>query len=304
MVLLWLIPLLVSAYDFEIKDTLALRAGPGRLSYDGLRFICGLRLEDGAERLYEYTRASLDDDWGAPEPVAGQINEGSNNSQATLSADGRILIFVRNQTDLWEDNDLWMATRKDTTESFGDLRRVTELAAEGAEAYPFLSSNGRRLYYVAYQGLMTARYHKGKGVFKEPEPVLDSPSIISAWLSRDELSIVISDGYTLSFAERKSLKKPFANFTSILIPDNLGFVSSPSFDPNGELYLYCSVDIEETEEFWDRFDQGIIEGLLEEEENITEDTPEESSLDMVLILTPTRNTPRNTRNIRNMQGGK
>lgn len=299
MLLLWVIPLLLYAYDFEIKDTLALRASPGRLSPDGLRFICGLKAEDGAERLYEYTRASLDDDWGAPELLAGEINEASrpfNSSQPTLSADGRMIVFVCNSKGFWEDNDLWMATRKDTTKPFSNIRMIAVLATEGAEAYPFLSCDGRRLYYVTDQGLTMAKYHKGKGVFKELELVLfeDSPSIISAWLSADELSIVISDGYALSYAERKSLKEPLCKPTPIFISDNLGFVASPSFDPNGELYLYCSFEMQETEESRNRFDKGIIEGLLEEEGNITEDTPEESSLDMILILTPTHN----------VQGGK
>ena len=65
-----------------------------------------------------------------------------------LSQDGKTLYYGGSRTDLGGDGstDIYVATRPDTSQVFGSIRRVKELATSGDEAPDWISPDGCRLY--------------------------------------------------------------------------------------------------------------------------------------------------------------
>jgi len=242
----WLLGATPECEGFLITDTLVVGAGPGRLSSDGLRFVCGLVEPDGRQRLYVWSRRSLRARWKGPVPLGVSVDSASS-IQPTLSDDGLRLVFVRNQEGRWEDNDLWMAERCSTRLPFGAPRPLDELNTDDVEAYPLLSGDGRRLYYTCKDGIMVSVFDEKRGRFGEPEPVAitgirEGVSMSSCWLSPDELTLVgmVFSG-ALLYARRPSLDAGFTVVDCCVSFDMQGvFLSCPSFSPKGELYLYAS----------------------------------------------------------------
>lgn len=242
---------------YSLEDTLVTpNAVPGRVSSNGLYFIGGFSNENDKELLYLWKRSTLDAAWSEPILLKGEINEltdSSGNMQPTITDDGLVIIFVRNPGSGWEGNDLWIATRASVYEAFGDVRSLDELNTDDAEAYPWLSANGSRVYYTANDMILVAEYDaKAKKFGNVKEVVLDGiESPISCWLSPDEKTILVTDGYSLYRSERKSTTKSFGKPEEVALefPDNEdGFFSSPSLDPKGDLYVYISVQMASQEE--------------------------------------------------------
>ncbi|MBN2381075.1 PD40 domain-containing protein [candidate division WOR-3 bacterium] len=285
-------------YDYEVftvVDTLATNVNPGHLSPDGRTFICGLKDDDGYELLYQWQRRSLKASWKGPQLLTGQINEvvaeedlqpqegpdasipGSySNSQPTITDDGLNMIFVRNHNGLWEGNDLWMATRESSKAAFDNVRRIDELGSDStAESYPFISANGKRLYYIADTVIVVSEFDENSGRFSKPE-ALKLPwdrDFISCWLSADEL-LFVAITYTneLFYAERTKIDLPFKEIRSLDLGLQGIFLASLSFDPKGDLYLYGSMSHE--------VDEPVIENKYPED-----DYKEHYSETMILILT-------------------
>jgi hypothetical protein len=291
-ILTWLLPAQTGSEcaSFEIVDTLAIGVNPGHLSPDGLTFICGMEDEKGRELLYRWARRSLKARWKGPVPLAGGVNEipdSVNNMQSTVSADGLRMVFVRNRTGTWGDNDLWMAERGSLKEPFDGVRKLTELNSDSTgESYPFICADGGHLYYTTDEGIMVAGFDERTARFYEPK-LLKQPwgeDVLSCWLSADELTFVgLNYMGELLYAERTS---PAASFEAIKTLDlSLQgiFLSSPSFSPNGELYLYASVSCYENSMEDDGVDvtvEAIGEAAVEEEV----DQKTGATLNVILIL--------------------
>lgn len=147
-----------------------------------------------------------------------------------------------------------------------DFRKLDELCREGrAEAYPWISPDGLRLYYIAEDdnnpeeyGLdvvfMSERKSQG-GRFSKPQPVPMNfkGGVTSAWLTQDELTIYLvveswdsdfgEDQYPMVVGTRESMNSPFTDFRPIELMGVDGFVSGPSLTPNlTEMYLYYSTN--------------------------------------------------------------
>lgn len=275
-----------------LEPLVAEGANPGRLSPDGLSFICGLKdakRTSEREMLFEWRRANLDEPWQGPFLLEGKINElsgSADNMQPTISDDGLLLVFVRNETGSWEDNDLWLATRSSPDAPFDMIRAIDELNTSVAEAYPFITSDGKKLYYITDDGLMVAEFSRKKGEFKNADLMALPEEItpMSAWVSSDELEFVISDGSVLFHLSRQSAKKDLGDFEKVELPDDLGFVSSPSFDHAGNLYLYESLTYEaDYEENWIE-DEVNLEFLEDDELDESDTDYESSSLTRIIVL--------------------
>lgn len=236
--------------SWEIIDTLAVEVNPGHLSPDGLRFYYGLLDDQGEELLYELNRRSLKARWRGPFLLDGSVNDTTvtywmDNMQPTVSGDGLRMVYVRNPGESWGTNDLWMASRSSKKDLFGSVRPLDELNTDDVEAYPFLSVDGNRLYYTASLGLMVSAFDQSSGRFANPRnidlPWVETPT--SCWLSSDELTILVtSDINVIMVGERTTLYEDFSVSDSIFLPEGF-FVSSPSLDPGGELYVYVSTAI-------------------------------------------------------------
>lgn len=85
-----------------------LDAAPGQLSKDGLTYYLSMKdNEAGTEYLYKQTRISLDGKWSDPVRMDNLNNLDVLNIQPSFAADNLTVVFVRNTTDSWSDNDLY-----------------------------------------------------------------------------------------------------------------------------------------------------------------------------------------------------
>lgn len=263
---------------YEVVDTLATYANPGRLSPDGLTFVCGLVEDDGNQFLHYWSRSTMDDAWEGPHLIEGKINEiGSftENMQPTISSDGLRMVFVRNDESSWVSNDLWMAIRTSISEPFDSIRELEELNTYNVEAYPYITARGNRLYYTFMDGLMVAEYDPQTGYYTNPDTVpLDwTGFLISCWVSADEKTLVFNDGGELYYASRSRNTEGFVVRDSFSFSEEISFRAAPSFDADGELYLYVpgTYDYDYDEEYdgvelyKDYFD-GDGEGLDDNDE--------------------------------------
>lgn len=231
---------------FRVEDTLVSPyAVPGRLSPSGKTFVAGISDEDGHDLLYQWTRVTLEKPWQGPTLIAGAVNEIADtvsNMQPTISKDGLMLVYTRNKGGGWEANDLWMATRSSTEEPFDNVRPLSELNTDDAEAYPYLAPSGSRLYYTSSSMIMVAEYDKNKKEFGNATEVElpEIESAISCWVSADEKTMLVTDGSAIYFAERGSVKESFGETATLTLEEVDAFVSAPSIDANGDLYVYIS----------------------------------------------------------------
>ena len=106
--------------QYTLTDTLHVpsnyNAGPGQLSKDGLKFYAALFISiENKTKLFQYSRSSLSSTFDALtlmllDVSINDINY-SSNTQPSVSADGNIIVWVRNACGIvWNDNDLFIAT--------------------------------------------------------------------------------------------------------------------------------------------------------------------------------------------------
>jgi hypothetical protein len=140
---------------------------------------------------------------------------------------------------------------------FDSIRALSELNLPlNAEAYPWISDDGLRLYYTMETDsvdmiVLSKREHIDSS-FKTPQILSINSSLsdnLSQWLTRDELNIYFfikeSDNYlksTLYHSERKSREDEFGKPSKVVLQGNIsGFLWGPSFTMDmKKLYLYNS----------------------------------------------------------------
>jgi hypothetical protein len=240
----------VAHIDYTVFDSITSFSGivnPGQLSKDGLHYIFSIT-NGSRSRIYVLNRPDTESAFSHLELIQGRINDTlimQKNIQPTLSADGNTIVFVRNSTSSWGDNDLYIAVRQTFEMRFDSLRALTEInAPDKADAYPWLSPDGLRLYYtradVDDRIYFTERSSTDQ-LFQSPLPVSIpyEGDIRSAWLTDDEKTIL----FTSSGAILKSTliaPQTFDTPTVVVAEDAVAsFVSGPSYC-NNELYFFKS----------------------------------------------------------------
>ncbi|NVB79203.1 MAG: hypothetical protein HOV81_12450 [Kofleriaceae bacterium] len=103
--------------------------------------------------------------WGNTERLAMLASIGDDWEPA-MSIDGLVLVFASNRDDVV--NHLYVATRASTSESFDNVRALTELTGGTMrEDSPAWSLDGSRLYFSRGSRAMSAE-HLGGGMFAAP----------------------------------------------------------------------------------------------------------------------------------------
>lgn len=122
----------------------------GRINAEGTRlisFVSNLSLALDSTELLEARRASPLEAWAAQAPIV-ELNTPMADAAPTLANSFRVIVFASNRTGS-QDLDLYIADRTDLDAPFGAAVRITELATTAREEDPWLSPDGRILFYAS-----------------------------------------------------------------------------------------------------------------------------------------------------------
>jgi Tol biopolymer transport system component len=161
----------------------------------------------GSRDIWVATRATTDDDWGAPVNLGPTVNSSSGDATPSISADGLELYFISTRSGGFGENDLWMttrATKDDPWESPVNLGPTVN--SPFIEFAPTISSDGLELYFCStrpggYDGdeiWVTRREAKDA---PWSEPVNLGPTVNSPYL--DATGSISSDGLALFFQSNR-----------------------------------------------------------------------------------------------------
>jgi len=105
----------------------------------------------GSYDLWMSTRATVQDNWGAPVNIGGVVNSGSWDHGPSLSCDERALVFTSNRPGGFGGYDLWMTTRKTPGDPWGPpINLGPRINSSGHEDAPAISADARMLYFLAH----------------------------------------------------------------------------------------------------------------------------------------------------------
>lgn len=120
-----------------------------RLTPDGLSlmFVSGRPSENLHSNIWQSSRATLSSAFSIPVELPG-VNSDTRDEGFWLSADGLTLLFASNRVP--EANmDIWVATRGDVGESFGEAQNLEVVNTDGIEIDPALTLDGFELFFAS-----------------------------------------------------------------------------------------------------------------------------------------------------------
>jgi hypothetical protein len=124
-----------------------------KISGDGLIFVFASNRAggQGSYDLWMSTRATIQDNWGAPVNLGGVVNSGSFDHAPSLSSDERALVFTSNRPGGFGGYDLWMTTRKTPSDPWGPpINLGPRINSSGHEDAAAISADARMLYFLAH----------------------------------------------------------------------------------------------------------------------------------------------------------
>lgn len=234
----------------NIPDTY--EVGPGQLSKDGRNLLLGL-IDGDLENLADlhsdiYAYKVTPDASALPITAMNLYNpvDSMRLFQVTASQNETHLVFVVNAYSGWNDNELGIAD-KNPDGTYSKIRMLTELNDPlVSDAYPWMSSDGLRLYYTRNFKLMFAERTNAQSTFSAPVEVDFTGDVqlevVSIWLSNDEKTIFLVANNRIYRSVRKSTTESFP--LPSLYSDEFSdfyFISGLSFAPDKRtMYLYYS----------------------------------------------------------------
>jgi len=111
----------------------------------------------GARDLFSTRRADRSSRW-SPLEARADLNTSSDDSTASIAADGLELYFSSDRPGAMGERDLWVATRADPDSPFGAAELLVELNSTADESNPWVSADGRRIYFDTNRDGVTAIY--------------------------------------------------------------------------------------------------------------------------------------------------
>lgn len=240
LILLMLIPVLLFAqeekykkipgvkYMRQIQASNDAQLNPGQVSKDSKRYYCPEITADGKAVVKVY-----DMKFKLLSAYQVEIPEGMEFAgKISLTEDEQVLLFTVTTDNSWSNNDLVIAEFDPKTRSYRKPRLLGEVNESGvADAYPYISADGLRIYWVRDNYIMYSSRKDRKFVFRYPDELkLQYPesSVLSCWLSSDELTLYFITLETIIYkCTRKSLSEPFS--TPEIFSDkwnNAGFFSA------------------------------------------------------------------------------
>jgi hypothetical protein len=228
------VPGLASATDAEY--------GP-RYSPDELTAYLGYGPQGGNARISIARRASVDDAFTTPQPIAALASELPQLSP-TVTADQLTLVYT-----LWGDEEaLWMTTRASTDDEFGAPVHLDAFDGLGNARQASLTRDGSELWFTTDDGI----YRATRAGDTYQDPVLTIPrggggELVYATPSADALTIYVTEILAASLvwrAERATTADPLGQRELVTMPGVVdGYVIASWLSDDGcRLYGYQSAN--------------------------------------------------------------
>ncbi len=123
------------------------------ISADGLELYFASGPSRGGSGLYDLwlaTRATTEDDWGAPNNLGPSLNSPVQDSCPSISADGLSLFFMSDRTGGQGDFDIWMTSRVTKEHNWSPPVNLGPVVNSSAnDLFPHISANGSTLYFCS-----------------------------------------------------------------------------------------------------------------------------------------------------------
>lgn len=117
---------------------------PTSLSYDGKELYMVKRNEDNNDIYVSYLGTDF---WSKARPLGQNINTGTHETHASISSDGNTLYFTSDRRGGYGGLDIYRSSRS-ASGDWGEAENLGPIInTEGNEETPFLSDNGKQLYF-------------------------------------------------------------------------------------------------------------------------------------------------------------
>jgi peptidoglycan-associated lipoprotein len=207
---------------------------------------------EGTYDIWVSTRATKEDDWGAPTNLGPQINTPDWQTNPCISADGLELYFV--------DWDLWVVRRATVSDPWGEPEKdsLININTSNAGMSPGLSSDGLSLFLSSWDDWLDL-YVSTRPTKDDlwSEPVSLGPTVNgvnSTWLDRDPA--ISADGLVLIFSSdrdggyggrdlwmtrRSTIDGPWSEPVNLGPTINSGgWEAGPDISADGRSLLFCA----------------------------------------------------------------
>jgi len=171
--------------------------------------------------------------------------------QVSLTEDEKTIVFTVTNDNSWANNELCIAELENKNKSYVKTRILGELnEEEEADAYPTISSDGLRIFWVSNDKFYTSSRKERNHAFRDKTEIrLLSKSIGSAWISPDETFVYLVSSGTVYVSERKNTNSVFAaaeiHSESF---QNIGFISGYNETKSKIAAVYVAFDDEDSSE--------------------------------------------------------
>ena len=125
---------------------------PGDISTDGLEmYICSIRPGgQGYADIWVTRRATIYDDWGAPENLGPVVNGPQEDGPPSLSPDGLELYFDSERPGGYGPFDIWVSKRATTDDGWGEPVNLGPIVNSSSyDGHPSVSADGLSLFYYS-----------------------------------------------------------------------------------------------------------------------------------------------------------
>lgn len=127
-----------------------------RVSPDELTlYFCSQRASS-ADDLWRATRSARSDAFGAP-TVVSELNSSGNDAGASLTPDGKLVLFASDRSGGVGGMDIYRATRENTANPFSPPELVAELSSSADDFDVQLSADGQEVFFASNRNSVNYR---------------------------------------------------------------------------------------------------------------------------------------------------
>jgi Tol biopolymer transport system component len=185
---------------------------------DRLSLFVGSDRPGGGNNLYAASRQSVNDEFDGLVPVTKLNKANTNTFPSSISRDGRALYMFSDRSG---NGDIYMATRSSLIVEFDPPTLVAGINSDSGEEFPFISADGRTLYFSSTRSGSGDLYRStlgNNGQFGTPIPLseLNTSGVeTNPVLTADELTIFFARDEDIWIAHRSTIVDGFGKPTRV-----------------------------------------------------------------------------------------